>query len=879
MELFEGLKLNSIGEHSVENSRVLRGGGQFTYSSSCCLISLLTLIAICATVRAQNRALVDFRGQVVDQAGSVVMAARVSLMDARKAARTENTGGDGRFVFTGISAGRYQLTVEAAGFARHQEAITIGQPPREPVKIALYVAPLKGEVEIDSPRGGLSTESGANANAIVLRGRMIQRLPRTEEQLRLFLERMAGSFAGKLEISVNGMAGAGLPPASMIKEIRINNDPFSAEHHEPGSARVEIETKGGDAQTQASVYFNYRNRALDARNAFAESRPPLEYRDLGGWWSSRLFGPRSFIFALYERQRHDEASPITAYLPEGAFKTIVPTPSRNSIFNLRTDFLPSDRQTISVLFSQDRGWQRGPEITSVDLPERSYDIRPEHQSLQASWRRIFSANLINESQLRVARDRSASATDNFAPSIEVAGAFNGGGPQCCPERSASERLSVADNLTINSGRHLIKTGVSFGGAHVSELSQRDFGGTYYYGSLSLYRLRRPVIYTISAGEPRLGFGLWQFAAYAQDEIRVKPGFTLSPGLRYETQTHISDRNNFAPRLGFAWSPFKSQSTIVRGGAGVFYQQLEEDHLSQALRYDGARQRQVIIVRPRLPDPLGGRPIDSFPSSINQLDPNLRTPYQMQTSIGIERRLVRDLVLTATYDFIRGVRLFRSRDINAPLPGENLRPRPELGRIATLESSSTSTYHGLTIGFSQSLGDRFSFFGNYTLSRTMDDADGPDAFPMDSYNLAIERGFSARDERHQFFFGALLALPGGLEASPMIYYNTGRPYNITTGFDDNNDSSITDRPAGVPRNSGRGPDFATFDLRMSRSFSFSRQGSDRQLLGFEIAADAINLFNRVNFSDFNGIQTSPFFGRANAAHNPRQISLQLTFYFH
>jgi hypothetical protein len=151
--------------------------------------------------------------------------------------------------------------------------------------------------------------------------------------------------------------------------------------------------------------------------------------------------------------------------------------------------------------------------------------------------------------------------------------------------------------------------------------------------------------------------------------------------------------------------------------------------------------------------------------------------------------------------------------------------------------------------------------------------------MDSYNLAAERGRAAGDERHQFFFGAWFVLPYGLELAPLVYFNTGRPYNITTGFDDNGDAITNDRPAGVRRNAGRGPNFASVDLRASKTFGFKRTGSEQQLFGLEVAAEATNLFNRVNLIGFNGIQTSPFFGKANAAHNARQISLQVTFYFH
>src|SRR5262249_20454463 len=270
--------------------------------------------------------------------------------------------------------------------------------------------------------------------------------------------------------------------------------------------------------------------------------------------------------------------------------------------------------------------------------------------------------------------------------------------------------------------------------------------------------------------------------------------------------------------------------------------------------------------------LGGHPIDSFPASINRLAADLRTPYQMQSAIGVEQRLPYDLILTVNYNYARGVHLFRSRNINAPPPGEFAPPNPAFDRIAELESSSSSTYHGLTVGFSRSFGERLSLFGNYTFSRAVDDADGPEAFPMDSYNLASERGFSANDMRHQFFAAALLALPYSFEIAPIVYFSSGRPYNITTGFDDNGDSVVNDRPVGALRNSGRGPNFASVDLRLAKSFSFKRQGGDQQLFGVEVAADAANLFNRVNLADFSGVQTSPFFGRANAAHNPRQITM-------
>ena len=844
-----------------------------------CLLLPFFLVSILFAGKAQSNAGFILQGQVVDQTGSSVRDASVLLRDDKQNdVGVENTDQEGRFVFSDVSAGNYSIAVKAEGFTRYMGEVKLKAANPGQLKIVLDVDALKGEVEIKGNRKGLSVEASANANGVVLRGEAIRRLPRDEERLRRVLEQIGGSFAGMLNISVNGISGSGLPPAATIKEIRINSDPLSAAYHEPGNARVEIETKSGEMKTQGSVFLGYRNSSLDARNAFSLVKPPLEDRDVGGYVSSKLFGPRSSIFAYAERRRRDETIPVTATLPTGLLNTHIATPSRNTLISLRADFTPSDNQTISFTFNHNQGRSQGPEITSFDLPERSSKTRLIEQVLQASWRVIISPSLINEAQLRVARERATNTTDNPSAAIEVAGAFNGGGPQCCPERQAGERLSFADNLTSSLGRHLVKTGVSVSGGRIRDLSQRNFGGTQYYASLALFGLGQPELFTINIGDPRLDLGLWDFAGYAQDEIRLKPGFSLSPGLRYETQTDPSDRNNFAPRLGFALSPLKSQNMIIRGGAGIFYQQLEEGQLAEALRFNGVRQRQVIINHPRFPDPFGVQPVTSFPISVNKLDDNLRTPYQLYSAIGLERRLPSDLILTLTYNYIRGVHLFRSRDINAPLPGSFARPRPELMRVTQLESSSVSTYHGLTLSFSGSIGKRVSLSGNYTLSRAIDDADGPDALPVNNYNLAAERGFSANDQRHQLFVGAFLALPYGLEATPFISFNTGRPYNITTGFDDNGDSVVNDRPLGVRRNSERGPNFASVDLRLGKSFGFGRPGADQRLFTIEVAGDATNLFNRVNLADFNGVQTSPFFRQANAANSPRQITMQIILYF-
>jgi len=821
-------------------------------------------------------------GLIIDQAGAGVTSAKITLSGDSQPALVETSDHEGRFSFRNVTAGSYRIRVEAPGFAVYEDQLTVTEKGPANLRITLGVAELKSETEVKDDRRGLSTEAGRNRSAVILRGEAIRRLPRNEEQLLRVLQRMAGALTTRMEISVNGMPGASLPPIAAIREIRINSDPFSAAYHEPGTARVEIETRGGGETVQAGGFFSYRNSALDARNAFSGDKPPLEYRDFGGWWSSRLFNSKSFIFGSFERRRHDETSIISAYLVDGYYSDNLPLGNRQSLVNLRADFVPSDRHTISIFYDLSHGTEQGQGLSGIDLPERSYDSTANEQNLHASVRSAFSARLLNEVLFRAGRERTASTTDNFDQAVEVSGAFASGGAQCCPERRLSHSIFLADNLSSGVGRHFIKTGVSISGLRVNDYSERNFGGSFLFSGLTFYRLNRPILFTINTGDPQLRFSLWQFAGYVQDDIQLGQNFTLSPGLRYEAQTHLDDHNNFAPRLGFAWSPFQSRNTVVRGGAGLFYQQLSDAKLAEALRFDGARQRQVIILRPRYPDPLGNRPITAFPISLSRLAPDLRTPYQWHSAIGVEQQLPRDISLTLTYNFVRGTHLFRSRDANAPFEN-GLRPHPEAGRITQLESSSSSTSHSLAVGFSQTLGEKITVFANYTLARTIDDADGPDTLPMNNYLLGIERGYAAQDIRDQFFASAMLQLPFGLEASPMVYFNTGRPYNIITGLDDNNDTVVNDRPVGVRRNSGRGPNFASVDLRLSRQFGFGRlasgQGNEGRPFAIELSLDATNLFNHVNFADFNGIQTSPFFGRANAAHDARQITIHVNFNLH
>lgn len=817
------------------------------------------------------------RGQISDPNQAAVGQAKVALKRGAQIVMETIADQDGRFRLDGVASGNYVLLVVAAGFAPQQKAITV--PHLNVLQVQLAVEAIKSEVVVSSQPKGLSVEAASSANSRVLRGAALQRLPRNEAQLLRVLQRMSGSLTEQLDIRVNGVAGAKLPPLVTIKEIRINNDPYAAAFHEPTAAHIEIETKGGSEQVQAGGFFEYRNSALDARNAFSFDKQPLEQRDYGGWWSSRLIGSQSFIFGAFEQRRHDASTIVSAFTPDGYYGDNVPLLNRETLVSLRGDYTPSERHAISFFYDWARSRDDGQGITSLDLPERGYQVQGQEQSWQVSARSFLSTNLVNEITAKYARERVETLTDNYDEAIEVVGAYNSGGPQCCPAQSLRQHLTFTENLSWLRGTHFLKTGLQIAGVQLRDNSENNFGGSWLYANLAFLRLHRPLLYTLNVGTPQLNFGLWQFAGYAQDEIKLKPNFTLTPGLRYEAQTQGGGARNFAPRLSLAWSPFQANHTVIRAGAGLFYQQLSEAQVSNALRFDGVRQRQVIIYRPRYPNPFGSRPFESFPISVNRLATNLQMPQQWHSSVGLERQLPHEATVTATYSYVRGVHFFRARDVNAPL-ADGARPLTQFWRITQLESSATSTTHRLLVSYSQTINARLSLFGNYTWGRIVDDTDGPETFPMDNYQVGLERGFGALDTRHQAFVGATLTLPFKLELAPMFTFNSGRPYNVISGLDENNDSVLNDRPTGVARNSGRGPKYASLDVSLSRQLSFGtpRQEQDAPY-GINLSVQFTNLLNRTNFADFTGNQSSPFFGRANAAHDARQMLIQINFNLH
>jgi hypothetical protein len=430
-------------------------------------------------------------------------------------------------------------------------------------------------------------------------------------------------------------------------------------------------------------------------------------------------------------------------------------------------------------------------------------------------------------------------------------------------------------------------------------------GVYTFTSLGNFLSGNYGSFQQAFGEPEQSQSNPNLGWFVQDEWRPRPDLTVNAGLRYDAQFLPSpvetDADNFAPRLGVAYAP-GDRKTVVRAGFGLYFDRVPLRATSNALQRDGSKYLVVQLSptqagAPVFPNVLAALPT-TFPTrpNITRIDPDIENGYSEQFNLQVERELPGDASVSVGYLHLRGLHLILSRNVNVPrFPASagvpNLgRPDPNWGNISRFESSGSSVYDGLIVAFNKRASQWSSWRVSYTLSKAIDDS-GNFFFstPQDNSDLRAERGPSDNDQRHRLVVSGTLGAPPagsgdgarrllrGFQLGYIFTYASRLPFNILTGNDRNGDTNFNDRPAGVSRNAGRGFDYASLDLRLSRSFRLT----DR--VGLEVLAEGFNVLNRANFALPNntfgtGPTPLPSFGQPTSALDPRQFQLGLKLNF-
>jgi hypothetical protein len=490
---------------------------------------------------------------------------------------------------------------------------------------------------------------------------------------------------------------------------------------------------------------------------------------------------------------------------------------------------------------------------------------------------IITPNLVNQLQITLEKDEDVTASTTNAQSIQVSGAFTGGGAQADINRTENT-IHISEVVSWTHKNHYIRFG-----ANIPQLSRRAVGdqtnrlGTFNFGSLDAYNNATPYAFTQQQGTGRGLYWINEIGGFFQDEIKVRKNLQVTLGLRYQWQTYISDNKDFAPRLSVAYSPINK--TILRAGAGIFYDRTGGDFPATFKLRNGVVLRSYQVINPGYPTPLPpNQPITSLPSSIVRMAANARTPYAIQYNIALERQLTKTLTFTVGYRGIIGVSNFRSRDANAPLgPSYSARPDPTIGFLQQVESAGHLSSNALDVSFHGRVGRWFDGQAQYTLGRTYNNTDDINSYPQNQYAPNDELGRASTDRLERFNLIDNINPDHWLTLGIAVTLYSGLPYNATAGTDIYHTGLGNGRPAGVGRNTLQGGGTASLDLLWDHDFHLTYAAGDlAKILNVNISA--FNVPNHPNFTNYTGNILSPFYGQPTAALAGRQMQLGLRYQF-
>jgi hypothetical protein len=663
--------------------------------------------------------------------------------------------------------------------------------------------------------------------------------------------------------------------ASAIQEIRINNNPYTVEYPRWSRRRIEVITKSATDAYHGTLHYLFRDYRLDARNPLSAERARERRHMLEGSLFGPVFGRKSTSFLLSGYRRNDDlVAAVIAETPRGGVNENVPAPVRDSFLSLRVSHQTSDRQAMFVQVNAQDRWSNNLGVGGTVLEEAGTQARFREDEFVFNHRITINPGLLSQFRILVGRYWSPVKSNHAAPKVVVADAFTGGGAQ-------SDRLSTEFHssftwlLTQTKGRHNLKYG--FNVPDWSRRGLRDMTnaqGAYFFASNRDFSAGAPYAALIQRGDGRAVFTEFNFGGFAQTEWQLRSNVSLGLGLRWDWQNNFGDRNNFGPRMAVAWAPDKARRWIVRAGAGYFYERSGPAPILDTLRYDGVRLRQYLLTGASVRGDIASIPFDALPSSIHWLGQGIGLPSILQFSGGVERQVAKRSMLSVQYVGAVGAQQLRSRDGNAPLPPLfGARPDPRVNVLRWIESAGRFESNAIEVNLRGDLLPRFNGLVQYVYGRNATNTGGLSWYPAASYAPNGEWGRADTDRRHRFNLLGTAPLHRWMTLGIAASLESGPPFNITTGRDENNDGLAADRPLGVTRNTGIGPETLQLDLRWIRKFVLSRSSKDKAPT-CTLSLDAFNVLNRTNYVNYAGALTSPFYGRAVQAQPGRRMQVRV-----
>ncbi|MCC6857762.1 MAG: TonB-dependent receptor [Bryobacterales bacterium] len=907
-------------------------------------------------------------GRVTDPSGAVVEGAKVTARHVdTNLTYTVSTDGEGRFRLPYLKIGPYRIAVAKPGFADAIRTATLHLGGAYDLAFTLNLGGTETTVNVsaegtvlEAARSRIAgTVSQAEVSSTPLNGRNFLDLallvpgvsPANTGSNQLFAETSAvpgqGISVGSQRnfsnnFVVDGLSAnddaAGLSGVfyglDTVQEFQVITSGAQAELGRGLGGFVNVVTKSGTNDLHGDLFGYFRNQRFNAANPLSNTRLPMTQAQYGASLGGPLLRDRSFYFANFEQRQLNQSGLITispanvaavnarldavGYRGARIATGIYPNPVHltNAFGKVDHQFNPRDLLSIRYnLYDVSSVNSRGAGALNAATASAGLDNRD--QTVAVSNIFTVSSRTVNETRGQFTRSNlRAEPADPAGPAVRIAGVASFGRLASSPTGRLNNLYEIVDNISHQAGGHALRAGVSFLCNDDAITFPRSLRGSYSFSSLAsfLQGAYNNAGFTQTFGDSVVSQTNPNVGLYVQDEWKVTPSFTLNGGLRYDLQflkTIVTDTNNISPRIGFAWSPFKSRRTVIRGGVGLFYDRIPLRALANALLSSnnttvltGSSQVSVSLSpaqtgAPVFPNIMAGLPAGVL-ANFTTMDPRMQNAYAQQASFEIDQQLGAHSAVSVGYQHLRGLHLIVSVNQNVPAcvaSGNNngCRPNPNYANNYQYSSLADSHYDGLHVSFVQRPVQWGSIRVSYAFSKSLNNV-GEFFFssPVDPFNIWRDYGRSDDDQRHRVVFNGTVNSPMGaprglwqyvgfgFQLSGILQYYSTLPLNITTGSNTIQGTAARPTVNGVfiNRNAGSGSDFFSVNLRVSRMFRFTER------LRMQILAEAFNALNRRNNLTKNGVfgtgaypsNPSTAFGQVTAVNDPRAMQFALRFRF-
>lgn len=752
--------------------------------------------------------------------------------------------------------------------------------------VVLALKNLSESVTVGLDRQAEGAERGSRAFGLTVTDEQIQALSDDPAQMARQIAELAGTDA---IIRVDSFEGQQLPPKAQIKSIHVTRDQFAAETEQPGSTFVDVITQPGVGPIRGQANLSFRDGSMSARNQFTTTRGPEQMRGVGLNVSGTIVDQKAGFSLNVGGQNNYTTPNLSVVLPAGKNFEVLGTRQPFEAFNVNAtvDYALTRDQTLKFGYSQNQNERRNQGIGAFDFPERAfsaYNHTYMFRVLEAGpiGRRTFINSRLSVGWMNFGNDSVAEA-----PTIVVQDAFTLGGAQRAG-RVDGRNVNLASDVDHVRGIHSWRTGVQLYGDWYRATLNNNYLGTYYFTDGAAYEAGTPFLYTRSVGNPLLSFFHARLGAYVQDDIRVRKGLTLSPGVRYSYQTRVDDQAAFEPRFGMTWAPFANGATTIRASAGIFHGWLDPGIWWQTVRSDPDHQRDIIIRDPAYPDP---GPAEAAPVTTTYRLGEYKLNKNYRYSVGVDQRFSPRFGVNVLYNYYNQSQLPRGLNLNPVTSG--VRPDPTAGNVILTVTDAELRRHEVYVSFNYSFVTpspaiarmpvhwrRVVINGSYAFLRARRNAAGPFDVPP-SGTLDTEWGRGAADNPYRVNLGIVSTQVRNLSVTLTINASDGNPYTLLTGLDDNGDGLLNDRPVGVGLLSLRTTRRWTVSGRFTYNIPMTRPAGDAGATPryrTSVYASIDNLTNHANLTGFSGIMTSPFFLQPTNVMNPRKVDVGMNLSF-